>query len=80
MSGYGMRFVVRLRMAAYRIAPCSDSCGKQVQNRMAEVGESVNMTSELVFPFTQTTMSNSKISTGKTEQLIELIRGASPPL
>ena len=32
MSGYGMRFVVRLRMAAYaenRIAPGSDLCGKR---------------------------------------------------
>ena len=46
MSGYSMRFVVRRRMAAYAengIAPCSDSCGKRVRNRM----ESVNMTSEL---------------------------------
>ena len=54
MSGYGMRFVVRLRMPAYaenRIAPGSNSCGKRVRNRMAEVGESVNMTSELGVSF-----------------------------
>ena len=53
MSGYGMRFVVRLWMAAYAanwIGPCSDSCGKRVQNRMAEVGKSV-MTSELGVSF-----------------------------
>ena len=43
---------------------------KKVQNRTAEVGESVNMTPE--FPFTQTTRPKSKISTGKREQLIEL--------
>ena len=54
MSGYGMRFVVRLRMDAYaanRIAPGSDSCGKRVRNRMAEVGVSVNMTSEFDVSF-----------------------------
>ena len=54
MYGYGMRFVVRLRMAAYAenlIAPGSDSCGKRVRNRMAEVGESVNRTSELGVSF-----------------------------
>ena len=54
MSGYSMRFVVRLRMAAYaanRIAPCSDSCGKRVRNRIAEVGKPVNMTSELGVSF-----------------------------
>ncbi len=37
-----MRFVVRLRMAAMR---------QKVQHRMAEVGESVNMTSELGVSF-----------------------------
>ena len=54
MSGYGMRFVVQLRMAVYAanwIAPGSDSCGKMVRNRMAEVGDSVNMMSELGVSF-----------------------------
>ena len=73
MSGYGMRFVVRLRMAAYaanRIAPGSDSCGKRVQNRMAEVGESVNMTSACGVSFHSVNYAKKQISTGKTEQLI----------
>ena len=54
MSGYGMRFVVRLRLAAYavnRIAAGSYSCGNRVRNRMAEVGKSVNITSELGVSF-----------------------------
>ena len=71
MSGYGMRFVVRLRMAAYVanwIAPGSDSCGKRVRNRMAEVGNTVNMTSEMGVSFhsdNYTPMPKSKISTEK---------------
>ena len=41
MSGYGMRFVVRLRMRQ-----TERLMRQKVQNHMAEVGESVNMTSE----------------------------------
>ena len=33
--------------AANSIAPCRDSCGEKVHNRMAEVGDTVNMTSKL---------------------------------
>ena len=43
---------------------------KMVRNRMAEVGESVNMTSELCVSFHSDKYAKKQISTGKTEQLI----------
>ena len=70
MSGYGMRFVVRLRMAAYAangIAPGSDSCGKRVRNRMAEVGNSVNMTSEMGVSFHSDNYAKKQNIDGKKE-------------
>ena len=48
----------------------SDSCGKRVRNRMAEVGKSVNMTSEVGVSFHSDNYSAKQISTGQTEQLI----------
>ena len=45
------RAAAKAAYAANRIAPYSDSCGKPVQNQMAEVGTSVNMKSELGVSF-----------------------------
>ena len=57
MSGYGMRFVVRLRMAAYaenRIAPGSDSCGKRYKIGWRKLGNPWILRHIWVFPLTQT--------------------------